>query len=364
MFDLIVIGAGPAGASAAIRAVRSGSRVLLLEKGKFPRNKVCGEFVSAESLTLLAWLLDSTAKDLLDESDRIPSFRCFSDGYSLACPLDPPAASIARFDLDSALWQAALNSGVDCREQTPVKAVNGDGPFIVISGDTTFESRTVINASGRWSSLTASVQEVTRSRRRWLGVKAHFWDPEPSPSVDLYFFDGGYCGVSPVTMRGNRRERRINVCSMVQADVASTLSEVFDRHPLLKERSVLWRQVTDQVTTSPLIFRDPRATEGNVLLAGDAAGFVDPFSGDGISLALRTGELAADALHGVLTNTTSLSEAVRAYRRRYRQRFTPVFRTSSMIRPFVLTLPRVRAVSMAVFHRLPPLLRFAIRHTR
>ncbi len=79
MYDLIVIGGGPAGTSAAITAARSGARVLLLERGRFPRHKVCGEFVSAESLDLLAALLDSQYAALQHDAIRIPRARLYLD---------------------------------------------------------------------------------------------------------------------------------------------------------------------------------------------------------------------------------------------------------------------------------------------
>src|ERR1700757_868098 len=109
-FDLAVIGGGPAGTSAAITAARAGARVLLLERGKLPRQRVCGEFVSAESIDLLEQLLNSSL--LLEHSLRIPEARLFFDGHAISTPVEPPAASIARLDLDLALWHAAENERV------------------------------------------------------------------------------------------------------------------------------------------------------------------------------------------------------------------------------------------------------------
>src|SRR5882724_13604913 len=105
--DLTIVGGGPAGTSAAISAARQGATVLLLERGRFPRHKVCGEFVSAESLNLLADLLDSGHAALLRDAIRIPRARLFVDGRTLRTTVDPPAASIARVDLDAALWHSA-----------------------------------------------------------------------------------------------------------------------------------------------------------------------------------------------------------------------------------------------------------------
>src|SRR5438132_2739293 len=96
MYDLIIIGAGPAGSSAAISAARCGARVLLLERGRFPRHKVCGEFVSAESLGLLTNLLDGHYATLLQNAVRISKARLFLDGRTLQTAVHPPAASIAR----------------------------------------------------------------------------------------------------------------------------------------------------------------------------------------------------------------------------------------------------------------------------
>src|SRR6266705_3312482 len=114
-FDLAVIGGGPAGTSAAITAARAGARVLLLERGKLPRQRVCGEFVSAESIDLLAGLLDLSSPNLLDEALRISEARMFFDGYVISTPVEPQAASIARLDLDLALWRSAERAGVDTK---------------------------------------------------------------------------------------------------------------------------------------------------------------------------------------------------------------------------------------------------------
>ena len=112
---------------------------------------------------------------------------------------------------------------------------------------------------------------------------------------------------------------------MVRADVASTLPDVFAQHPSLRERSRHWTSLSDPVSTSPLIFRDPQPERDSVLMAGDAAGFVDPFVGDGISLALRSGSLAARCLAPFFAGKTSLPHAVSRYRELYQNRCYPYF---------------------------------------
>ncbi len=364
MYDLIVIGAGPGGSSAAITAASAGARVLLLERGRFPRNKACGEFVSAESLSLLASLLGTSGRNLLEQAPRIAQTRIFVDGLMLASVVDPPAASIARLDLDAALWTAAQKNGVETRDQITVQTIGGDGPFAVSTNSDSYESRAVINSTGRWSNLTTPPPESYKPRQKWLGVKAHFAEEAPSPSVDLYFFEGGYCGVQPVTLEDNRRQNRVNVCAMVRADVASTLADVFERNTPLRERSRSWQPLTDPVSTSPLLFREPQPVEGSILRAGDAAGFVDPFVGDGISLALRGGVLAARSLAPFFQGKTSLTASIESYRRSYESDFLPVFRTSSQIRHIFLLPRMVRLVLLTALKHSPALTRYFIRHTR
>src|SRR3989449_6898822 len=158
-YDLIVIGGGPAGTAAAIVAGRSGRRVLLLERGRFPRHKVCGEFVSAESLDLLAALLGSQYAALQHDAIRIPRARLYLDGRVLETAVDPPAASIARLDLDAALWQSAKSAGVEARHQVTVqRIVRGPGaaPFRILTGGGEVEARALVKASGRWSNLRAT----------------------------------------------------------------------------------------------------------------------------------------------------------------------------------------------------------------
>ena len=331
-FDLAIIGGGPAGCAAAIVAAKSGARVLLLDRSRFPRQKVCGEFVSAESLGLLQMLLADDFQYLLSKSPRISRTRIFLDGSMLEAAINPPAASIARFDLDSALWQSCCEAGVEAHAETTVKSIEGSGLFRIVAGDQVFESKSVINASGRWSSFTSREVRARSTDQKWIGVKAHYYEIAAARSVDLYFVEGGYCGVQPVADAHNGSGTRINACAMVRADVANSLPEVLRLNPALRERSSSWTPVTEPVTTSPLIFHQPEPVQNGMLQVGDAAAFVDPFVGDGISLALRSGALASECLHSFLQGRYSLEEASMRYAQAYTQRLSRVFKVSSLLR--------------------------------
>ncbi len=340
-FDLAVIGGGPAGASAAIVAARAGARVLLAERGHLPRHKVCGEFVSPEALGQLAGLLGSAEK--FTGVPRIARARIFLDGEVREAPVGPPAASITRYDLDLALWRAAVEAGVDARQQFSVAAIQGSGPFALTTAAGEMRVRAVIDATGRWSNFSADARASNggATRERWLGIKAHFAESAPADSVDLYFFDGGYCGVQPIA------ENSVNVCALVRAETARNLHQVFARSRALWRRSRGWEPLTEMMTTSPVFFRDPVPVRGGVLCAGDAAGFIDPFVGDGISLALQSGALAAEVVARCFRGESSMAVAAEAYEQEYRRRFLRAFRNAARLRR-LFSLPRVvRAPALA-----------------
>ncbi len=319
-FDLIVIGAGPAGCACAITAARKGVRVLLLEKSKFPRHKVCGEFVSPESLGLLQSLLINHA---FASAPEILSSRLFLKNRVVHFPLPSPARSIPRFDLDQELIRAAERAGVCVQQQTAVKKVAAGTPMEVFTAVKLIRASAVVNCAGRWSELTRAPQE---NGARWIGLKAHFHEAAPPPSIDLYFFEQGYCGVSQVG------EDRINVSAIVPVTLAKSLQECFALHPGLWWRSRDWQPIFDDIATSGLYFREPQTEQDGMLLAGDAAAFIDPFAGDGISLALHSGAMAAEAAVQYLRDGTSLSQTHEAYRKLYLQRLGPAFRNAARLR--------------------------------
>jgi menaquinone-9 beta-reductase len=325
--------------------------VLLLEKDRFPRQKVCGEFVSAESLGLLGLLLGEKE---LHSYAPVNNARFFIDGKCVRLPLSPCARSIPRYAMDAALFQAARAAGAVTLEDTPIQQATHGKLFQVETAQGIFSAPAMVNASGRWSKLT---QFDAMEKQRWLGLKAHFAGPAPPASVDMYFFPGGYCGVTPVDAQ------TVNACAMVRADAARSLDEVFALHPELQRRARDWQPLFPTVTTSPLYFREPETEADGMLLAGDAAGFIDPFAGDGISLALQSGRLAAEALMPFVRGECSLEEAQQRYRAAYRKRFAPAFRNAARLRS-ALAAPRWLRIAALTIAGVPGVGRMLVRGTR
>ena len=355
-FDLIVAGAGPAGSAAAITAARLGARVLLLEQGHFPRHKVCGEFVSAESLETLQQLLVHAPHglDLLNHAPRLERARMFVQASVVEIPV-LPSASIPRFAMDETLWDAARAVGVTCCAGITVESIRHEERFEAITTQGTFSATCAIGATGRWSKLRQPAPK--KNAKKLIGLKAHFRESRPVMSTDLYFFPGGYCGVQPVS------QDTVNVSALVRADVATELGQIFFLHPALRERSSNWQLASAPVSTAPLVFAEPEPERDGVFFAGDTAGFIDPFAGDGISLALRTGTAAAHAAMHVIASRVSLEQSIRDYRRRYARQFLPAFRAAAHARRIIgcpQPVPRLAAQML----RIPWIARSVFARTR
>lgn len=353
MFDIAVIGGGPAGTSAAITAAREGFTVALLESGSFPRHKVCGEFISGEALPILKSL--TADDDLLSDTPLIKNARVFLDGRVVDLTVEPAAVSVSRHALDFSLWNSAVTAGVCARDRVRVTAVRREQAFFSIYAEgERLDARAVINASGRWSNLVRS-KRVTRNH--WIGLKRHFFEDSSSPHCDLYFFPGGYCGVQSL---GNGT---INAAAMVRSDVARSLTTVFKQNRELARRSREWRPASEAVATSPLLFSAPRTSEEETMLVGDAAAFIDPFAGDGISMALHSGRLAAFALRRYLHGECSLGTALENYDRSHNDLLQPALISAARVR-LLLRLPKILRLTALSLLQFRPLARLAVRQTR
>jgi len=353
IFDLVVGGAGPAGTSAAITAAREGFAVALLESGIFPRHKVCGEFISGEALSVLRPLIRND--ELLDRAPGVKTARVYLDDRVAEFSVEPAAISLSRHELDQCLWASAIREGVSARDRMRVTSVRErQSLFTIESAERELRARAVINASGRWSNLSRMKRPIGDS---WIGLKQHFHERRASSRCDLYFFPGGYCGVQPLG------EGMVNVAAMVRADVARTLTGVFEQNRGLAARASDWRPASEPVATSPLLFSPPRTSDGETVLVGDAAAFIDPFAGDGISMALHSGRLAALSLAQYLRDECSLQTALEKYDRAYKNLLHPALKAAAGLR-FLLHLPKPLRLTALSLLQWRPLARLTVQQTR
>jgi menaquinone-9 beta-reductase len=285
----------------------------------------------------------------------IERMRLLFGGRVIEVEVSPAGLSITRYDLDALLWAAAHYAGVEAHSTCEVAACDGVGPFTLQTCSGSCTAQAVIVAAGRWSQFTAN--RNLSPGPRWIGVKAHFHEPNPEPSTDLYFFEGGYCGVQPIATN------TVNACAMVRSDCATSLVQVFALHPRLAQRAAGWQSVTQTVSTSPLVYREPQPVRENLIFVGDAAAFIDPFAGDGISIALRSGRLAAECLSEFLLGRNSLVEAIVAYQREYAEQFSPLIAAAARVR-LLLSLPAIAKPAVFELLRLPGLIPYLIRKTR
>jgi len=352
-YDLAVVGGGPAGTSAAITAAQLGLRVLLLEARAFPRHKVCGEFLSGEAVGLLTCLLDRPSR--FSEAPKIAKTRIFLDERVAQLEISPPAISLSRYELDAALWSRAEDLGAETRERTMVTKIRRVASLFAI--ETALHSataRAVIDASGRWSNLHSA--RVAQGEN-YIGLKAHFYEPAHLDSCDLYFFPGGYCGVQPLG------DGQVNAAAMVSVSRAKSLKEVFALHPRLAQRAVTWKAASEPVSTAPLLFAPPRTNDAGVLLAGDAAAFIDPFAGDGISIALHSGRMASLASANYLGGKCSLAAAGAQYECDYRKLIHPALLNASRVRQLIALPKALRAGAMSLLN-VPAIGRVLVKSTR
>jgi menaquinone-9 beta-reductase len=282
-----IIGAGPAGGAAALAALSEGAAVTLYEKSKFPRHKVCGEFLSPEILPLIE-SLDLGPAFFAARPARLTRAALHSGRHQKHFRFPEPACSLSRFAFDHLLLQESLRRGAAVRMQTKQEAAIG--PTVI--------------AHGR--------QLPAPKGGRLFGFKAHFRGPVDD-AVEMFFFRGGYAGVSPV------EDGSVNVCGLAPEE----LLRAHDFHPeplfseALRARLHSLEQSFDWLMTGPLVFHHKFETQSDVYLAGDAMGFVDPFTGSGILSALLTGKLAGRAAARGTAVADYNAECRRILRRQY-----------------------------------------------
>ena len=367
MFDVIVCGAGPAGAVAATVLARGGARVLMVDRAQFPRDKLCGDTINPGALAVLRRLaLTATFESaalpidgMIVTGDRGVRVQCEYGGglHGLA---------LLRRDLDAALVHAAIDAGARFEPGVIVR-----GPLLDDRGGirgVTFAGRDgqdvrvpapmVIAADGRRSRVALAVGLLRHPRRprRWA-IGAYFNGVAGVTTFgEMHVRAGRYIGVAPLPSGD------ANVCLVADRDgahddPAAVLLDAIAREPDLRDRFAAARMIGAPSVLGPLAVDASAAGMPGLLLAGDAAGFIDPMTGDGLRFAVRGGELAAHVALGALAGQRGLPHARLAQLRR--REFAGKWRFNRALRAMV-SYDATVALAGRVAHTAPWLLRQAI----
>jgi geranylgeranyl reductase family protein len=346
-----IVGAGPAGSTAAHRLAAAGARVALLERATFPRDKACGDGVSGDGLAALArtGLGDWAAQFAAPEVLRLTA----PDGQTL--DISPGAAeghcygrTIPRRLLDARLAQAAVEAGAHLLESTQVREVehSADGPVRIAADGLTVDAEIAILADGSNAGVTRRLGLV-RTEPEMMAIRQYFaGDAGPPERLEIHFerwITPGYTWVFPM------KDGHANV------GTGTFTGRVRRSDVVLKD--VLARFVTEQATAGgrlaqaeaagpvrghPLRTRleDTQTHAERVLVAGDAAGLVDPLSGEGVARALESGEMAAAHALGALEAGDLSARVLSGYSRDLAARYRADQRASRVLR-LALNAPRL-----------------------
>lgn len=306
--EVVVVGGGPAGSACALELRRLGHDVLLLDAARFPRDKVCGEGISPEAWPALQRLgLDSAVGAL--QPQPLLGMRLRSPGGTEArgqYGQGRAGFAVERRRLDSALLESASAAGVEVRQGVRVTApclegrrVCGVRASAAGGRETEISARLVIAADGRGSVVARRLGLLRdhpwlrkfAARGYWAGVEGL------TAFGELHVGVRGYCGLAPLS--GERAnvtfvlDRRDFVTA--RGGLTGFYERALRRWPALAERLEGARLEEPPRALGPLALASRGCWRPGLLLVGDAAGFFDPFTGEGVTLALRSASWAARA---------------------------------------------------------------------
>lgn len=372
MDDVAIAGAGPAGSLAALILARAGLRVRMFDRARFPRHKLCGDTLNPGALAVMARHLD--AAPLAACSDPIEGMLLTGpSGVRVRATYGGGAAgrAITRGVLDHWLVTRAVEAGAAFDAQAHVKDVaiaNGRVAGLRLAGgsaEVTHPARLVIAADGRRSTLAVGrgLSSQPRSPRRWA-IGAYFQDVEGRTTLgEMHVRQGHYIGVAPLP------GGLTNACLVVShaagdapiADPAALLRTFLQNDPELSPRFARATAAGPPAVLGPMAVDAHAAGEPGLLLAGDAAGFIDPMTGDGLRFALAGAELAASVALDVLAGRTPIDRAHVVLAANRRATFNAKWRFNRALR-LLVSSPRGVSAAAATARVLPSMFESIIRY--
>jgi flavin-dependent dehydrogenase len=343
--EVAVVGGGPAGAIVAALLARRGREVLLLERSPAWRWHACGVFTSPVTVAALrdvglpAAVLEAAARPTPAMRVETPGGAAFRLAYGDDGSLAAPAVGFDRRRLDEALLDLAAAAGAEIRRGSRVRHVDlaagagaqhrlaVDGP----AGEGSVDASVVVGADGAHSVLAraAGVQAWAPFSDR-VGLTFHIPDPDPAPhDARMVVADGAYVGLAPVP------DDRINVGIVLTGQRRRQVREEGAERTaaaLLGEIGVQFEPCDAIAGAAPLAHRVSRRAGDGWLLIGDAAGFLDPFTGEGLHRAIVSARLAAAAIDRHLAGARG---ALGAYERSMTRRFATKDVVTAVVQAFL-----------------------------
>lgn len=332
-YDVIIAGCGPAGAVAGAVLARQGRAVLMVDRARFPRKKLCGGLLTWKSMKLLETVLGETSDSLVEAG----IINHTSDQYCIRT-FDKPLAQgglpypfhfIERESFDSFLLEKAKEAGAEVVENSRVVSCDPKKGELITEDGTQYRGRRIIGADGANSVVRRSFPSLNRERMKWLMAPAleislppeAFPQPVVHPELIVGFIDAGYGWVFP-----NRDRVIVGICGLRRH--GENFSGLFTDY--LKRLGVA-PEAAGKYHGHPLPYgnylSDP--CHGRTLLAGDAGGFVEPLFGEGIFYALCSGLYAGEAIAEGMEKRVNPGPI---YARRLHQQIIPELKASDRLR--------------------------------
>lgn len=375
--DVLIVGAGPAGSSLALRLARAGVHTLLLDARAFPRSKPCGDAISPGAIPLfeelgLAGAVEAAGAARLDGWRlRAPGGRWFSGGFRAPAAAPCFGWALPRAELDALLLEGAVAAGAvflprrrvfdllgepEGARGGRVRGVLARGPG---GGEERHEARLVVGADGLRSRIARLLGGVRPGPRRRLALVGRFEEPGLGAAFagrgEMRISAEGVLGSAPTGPDG------CNLALVVPERRAPEMSADpgrFYRERLRAygagDRVATARRIGELEVTGPFEVSPRRLTAPGALLAGDAAGYLDPFTGQGIYRALALARDAAAAARGALERAADEEALLGRYARSVRRLLGPSRRVQRLIDAFV-SRPRLMDPTAALLSRRPGL---------
>ena len=294
-YDIVIIGGGLAGLTAALHLSREQYSILVIEKQPYPNHKVCGEYLSNEIKPYLQSLGITLPAPVNITTLQLST----QNGVSLTAELPLGGMGISRYALDNALYKQALEKEVAFVFEKVTRVVFNKNRFnATTAAGVTYKAGIVIGAYGKRSGIDKFLdREFIHRRSPWLGVKAHYnLSDFPDEIVALHNFEGGYAGLSK-TEKGN-----INFCYLVNYKSFNRYNEikhfnnkVLCKNPFLKTFLETATPVFEApITIAQISFEPKSAVENHMLMCGDTAGLIHPLCGNGMAMAIHSAKIAAE----------------------------------------------------------------------